>query len=458
MAGWRDQIDALIAPAVARSEVTREVRIGPGLLSTAGEVAARHSDGRHALVMADEAGFGAAGEGTVQALESVGFRVDRIVLPIEPLPAASVEEAEPFRAALADEPGLFPVSVGSGVINDLVKFAAFETGRRYLTVATAASMDGYTSAGAPLAKDGFKVTIPTRAPVAMLADLDVIAAAPAEMNGWGYGDLAGKSPAGGDWILADLSGAEPLDDLAWPLVQDHLAGWLAGPEGIADGNIDAVARLFVGLTAVGFAMEFHGSSRPASGADHQIAHMWEMEGLKHRGQKVSHGAAVAVGCVTALAFYDWLIERDLTRLDVDDLVARAPDLDGRLRAAAADIADPQIASRARDEVAAKHVGPDEHRDRLHRVRAGWPEARDRLRAGLWRHRDMASMLARAGAPARAADIGISPGRLAQTARAAAHIRRRYTIFDFLHETGLFEQALAEVLPGLAAETVKGAAE
>jgi glycerol-1-phosphate dehydrogenase [NAD(P)+] len=95
-----------------------------------------------------------------------------------------------------------------------VKYAAFRLDRPYLCVATAASMDGYSSAGAPLVDDGFKKTIACRPPRAILADLAVIRAAPPAMAGWGYGDLAGKVPAGGDWLLADALGIEPLDDRA----------------------------------------------------------------------------------------------------------------------------------------------------------------------------------------------------------------------------------------------------
>ncbi|WP_284967203.1 iron-containing alcohol dehydrogenase, partial [Cutibacterium acnes] len=42
-----------------------------------------------------------------------------------------------------------PIAVGSGTINDLTKLAAKDVGRRYAVVGTAASMDGYTGAGAP---------------------------------------------------------------------------------------------------------------------------------------------------------------------------------------------------------------------------------------------------------------------------------------------------------------------
>ncbi|MEO1679311.1 MAG: iron-containing alcohol dehydrogenase [Pseudomonadota bacterium] len=448
MTGWEQQIKTLIEPCLAASKVTDVVRIGPGVIGETGHVASQLTDARRALIMADDAGFAAAGAPVVASLEAAGFEVETLVLQADPLPAASVEEAEPFRAALAADPTLFPVSVGSGVINDLVKYAAFETDRRYLTVATAASMDGYTSAGAPLARGGFKVTIPVRAPVAMIADLGVITAAPAEMNGWGFGDLAGKIPAGGDWILADLVGAEPIDDRAWSLVQDTLVDWLSNPAGIPARDQDTVARLFVGLTAVGFAMEFHGSSRPASGADHQIAHLWEMEGHTHGGRKVSHGAAVAIGAVAALALFDWLLAQDLSGLDAAAVAARAPDLATREAALLSAIPDPNISPKALEELRAKHVDQATLEARLTRITAGWTATRARLADNLVRQSEMVEMLRAAGSPAFAADIGVGQDHLMSTIRAAAFIRRRYTILDFLHETGLTEDALAAVAPKL----------
>ncbi len=454
MTTWTSQMAKLIAPAVARSDVTHEVVVGAGRLGETGALVGRMTDSRRVLLCADDAGFKAAGQVVQTSLRAAGFEVQVHVLPSAPLPKASVEEAEPVRAVLAADGGLFPVSVGSGVINDLTKYAAFKTDRRYVTVATAASMDGYTSAGAPLAENGFKVTIPTRAPIAMLADLDVIAKAPAEMNGWGYGDLAGKVPAGGDWILADTLGVEPIDDVAWPMVQDHLKGWLDGPEGIASGERDSIARLYVGLTAVGFAMEAHGSSRPASGADHQIAHMWEMEGHSFQGRKVSHGAAVSVGCVASLALFDWLLGQDLTRLDIDAIVQHAPSLQDREQALGKAISDAKIAEKAQAELAAKHATTEVHASRLHTLKAGWPVLKDRLETHLYRHTTMVDMLQKAGAPAYAAQIGVTPDHLLDTLRAAGFIRRRYTIFDMLHDIGQTEAAFGAVMPLLTPQRVE----
>ena len=70
-----------------------------------------------------------------------------------------------------------PVAVGSGTINDLTKLAAHRLGRPYMVVATAASMDGYTAYGASITHRGSKQTFDCPAPLAVLADLDVIARA-----------------------------------------------------------------------------------------------------------------------------------------------------------------------------------------------------------------------------------------------------------------------------------------
>ena len=71
------------------------------------------------------------------------------------------------------------IDVAKGGEQDIVKRASHETDRPYMVVWTAASMDGYTSFGAAITKDGYKQTLSCPAPRAVLADLDVLTAAPA---------------------------------------------------------------------------------------------------------------------------------------------------------------------------------------------------------------------------------------------------------------------------------------
>jgi glycerol-1-phosphate dehydrogenase [NAD(P)+] len=439
MADWRAQMESLVAPAVARSATIREIAVSEGALADAPALVRRHFGDGPVHLIADSNTWRAAGETVAAALERDGLAVSTDILPAAPRPKPTVELATELRESVPE--GATPVAVGSGVLNDLVKHAAFELQRPYLCVATAASMDGYSSTGAPLSEQGFKKTIPCRPPRAILADLHVIADAPREMAAWGYGDLAGKAPAGGDWLIADALGVEPLDDLAWPLVQDNLAGWLSDPAGVAAGGADATAALFMGLTLAGLAMELHGTSRPASGADHQIAHIWEMEGLAQDGERVAHGACVAIGALATLDLFDWALAQDFATLDADAILAAAPD--EAAEEAAIDAAFPEgvIAARARAEAAAKRLSPEAHRARLADVAAAWPTLKARLEGHLIRGAEMRRLLAAAGAPVEAAEIGIDRARLRATVGAARFIRSRYTILDFLHETGTLDAAL-----------------
>lgn len=438
----------IVARAVARSASIAEVLIAPGVLSEAGALFRRVFGSGGACLVADGNTDAAAGQAVAAALIAAGIPVRRHVLPATPRPKPSVELGEDLRAILAQDAST-PVAVGSGVLNDLVKYAAFRLDRPYLCVATAASMDGYTSAGAPLSDRGFKKTIQCRPARAILADMDVIAKAPPEMSGWGYGDMAGKVPAGADWILADALGIEPVDTVAWPMVQGGLREWLSDPAGIALADRKAIEGLFTGLTLVGLAMEAHGSSRPASGADHQIAHLWEMENLSQNGERVSHGACVAVGCVAALALYDWLLTEDLTAIDPGPILTKAPDMAARAEAIRAAFGPGDIAERAIEETRAKHLSPEAHAARLDLLRRVWPSLRLRLAAQVMPAAEMRDRLSRAGAPSCAADIGISPAHLARTIASARYLRSRYTVLDLLDETGLLDRAIAAAVPAAA---------
>lgn len=437
---WQRQMAELVEPAVARSRTIGEIAIARGAMAQAPAFFRRHHRDRPLLLIADDNTDKAAGRRLAAILAADGLAVDRYVLSGTPRLKPTADLAEALKAPIAESRAI-PVAVGSGVINDLVKYAAHGLGVDYSCVATAASMDGYSSAGSPLSVDGFKKTIACRPPVAIMADLDVIADAPAEMAGWGYGDLAGKAPAGGDWMIADALGIEPIDTVAWPLVQDNLQRWMADPDGIRHGTADAIAELFIGLTISGLAMEFYGSSRPASGADHQIAHLWEMEDLRHQGERVSHGACVAVGALTVLGLYDWLIARGITTEILARARAVAPRLEAKKAAIACWFGSGEVARKAEVETAAKHVEGDALAARLDRFAAAWPQLSRRLADRLPRREAMAAMLGRAGAPVQPEAIGVDRDHLRRTVLAARFLRRRYTILDTLDELGLLDEAV-----------------
>lgn len=279
-----------IKAALRGTADTEQVLIGAGVLSSVDDVFRQSFGDQPAQVVADENTFRVAGEQVQRELESAGRHVlEPYVFPGRPTLYAAYDNVERLREALGGQPAI-PVAVGSGSLNDIVKRASFECDRRYMAVATAASMDGYTAFGAAITKEGYKQTMTCPAPRAVLADLDLLRTAPPEMTASGYADLLGKVTAGADWIIADALGVEKVNRPVWSMVQDPLREAIDRPAELRAGDQTAMDSLIEGLIMSGLAMQSAASSRPASGAEHQFSHLWEMEGLGHDAEPpLSHG-------------------------------------------------------------------------------------------------------------------------------------------------------------------------
>jgi glycerol-1-phosphate dehydrogenase [NAD(P)+] len=145
---------ARIEDALRDATDTQHVVIGDGALDSVADVFERSFAQRPATVVADENTFRVAGAAVNRALdEDTRDVVHPFVFPAQPTLRADYENIAALVNALREHDAI-PVAVGSGTINDIVKRAAFECERPYMIVATAASMDGYTSFGASITKDG----------------------------------------------------------------------------------------------------------------------------------------------------------------------------------------------------------------------------------------------------------------------------------------------------------------
>ena len=439
-----DGQDGLLSAAIGAASTTRDVRIAAGNLGAVPTVLRQAAPAARYLIVADSHTWTAAGARVAGLLAANGLAAgDPVVLAEQPRVKANAETARDLATALKSTAAL-PIAVGSGVINDLVKYAAELAGTPYVSVPTAASMDGYAASGAALREGGFKRTFACAAPVAIVADLDVIATAPAVMAGWGYGDLVGKLVAGADWILADALGVEALNPGPFAMVQDNLAAWLGNPAGVRQGDRAALDGLMRGLIMGGLAMQAHGNSRPASGSDHQFAHLWEMEEIAVGGVPVSHGACVGIGCLSMLAAYEWLLRQDLSRLAPTELAARAPS-PATLRAeVASSFPLPFMAANAWIETEAKATGPKVVETRLKALQKNWPQISARLRQSLPSAETVRRWLDAAGAPSSAAALGIPAAKHAQDYARARMIRRRFTALDVLHDLGWLDTVVGHL--------------
>jgi glycerol-1-phosphate dehydrogenase [NAD(P)+] len=260
---------------------TKFLVVEPDCLGRVAEILPQvNTGGLPALLVCDEHTRKAAGEQVAGILKAAGMACNELVLEPGPcrMVTADYEGVELIRDRLKAA-GAFAVAVGSGTLNDLVKRASGELERPYLCVGTASSLDGYCSFGASLVYRGYKTTLPCPPPAAVVADTNILRAAPYDMTASGYGDLYAKLAAGVDWMLADRLGIEKIHQESWDLVQKELPAWVASPEKLRRGDDAAFSGLFRGLTMTGLAMQVYKDSRPASGAEHMISHVWEMQHL-----------------------------------------------------------------------------------------------------------------------------------------------------------------------------------
>jgi glycerol-1-phosphate dehydrogenase [NAD(P)+] len=340
--------------------------------------------------------------------------------------------------------GAVAVAVGAGTINDLAKRAAHEVGVRYMTVTTAASVDGFTAFGAAIVKDAFKQTLECAAPAAVVADTDVLRAAPYPMTAAGYADLMSEVTAGADWIIADSLGVEAIHKTAWGIVQTDLRKWIARPAALRAGDAAAFEDLFEGLSMNGFAMQAMRSSRPASGTEHLFSHVWEMEHLEADGAPVSHGFKVAIGTLAATALMERLLARDVRGLDAGRRAASWVTWDEREAEARRAFSSSPILG---DVIAAcrrKWVPPEALARRLARLAECWDDLRRAVQRQLVPYAALVRMFAEAGVPTRPQAVGLTRERVRATFAAANMIRTRYTALDLAYETGWLEGCLDEV--------------
>ncbi len=291
-------IKALYAPiteALHTTLTTEKVILDAGCLPEAPEIAAEMGLTGPVAAIYDDNTYAAAGDRQPKADWE-------IILPAEGL-HANEHGVALLEARLPEGAGYY-MAVGSGTVHDLTRYCAFHHGVPFVSCPTAASVDGFCSSVAAMTMHGAKKTIPTAAPKLVVADLDIVANAPSYLAASGYGDMMGKYIALSDWHISHILTGESLYQPIFDLTHQALTLTAAAGEGIRLRQRDAVGNLTYGLVLSGIAMQLMGNSRPASGAEHHISHMIEMEptGAKLHSTAL-HGEKVGVGTILASKEY-----------------------------------------------------------------------------------------------------------------------------------------------------------
>jgi glycerol-1-phosphate dehydrogenase [NAD(P)+] len=195
------------------------------------------------------------------------------------------------------------VAVGGGRCLDVAKLAAARAGLGIISVPTQLSHDGICSPVAVVPNsEGRAESVGAISPRAVFLSLPTLIEAPDSSARAGMGDLLANPLALRDWALAIERGIDDANERAWDLsvesfelVEPYLdadpKSWIRDPS--------FHKRLGDALILSGLAMICAGTSRPASGGEHEISHALD-EGF---GGRAMHGAQVAFGCIVSVALY-----------------------------------------------------------------------------------------------------------------------------------------------------------
>ena len=215
------------------------------------------------------------------------------------------------------------VAVGSGTVTDIGKVVAATHGFGYVVVQTANSVNGFADDRSVLLVNGVKRTSLSTWPDALIADIDVLAEAPVEMNAAGLGDLSAMFTAPADWYLATSLG---MDDSYSPsavaLAREQGPALLEAARLVPDADRTALSQVAATLTLSGISMGIAGTTAPCSGMEHAVSHLLEMAAVAGGRKAALHGSQVGVSTVVAGLLWRRVLEEladdGLSRVQVPD--------------------------------------------------------------------------------------------------------------------------------------------
>ncbi len=378
-----------------------------------------------------------AGSRVVDALAGEGRRVIRLCLPERSGLLADEANVARLEAALskAETDSIF--SVGSGVITDLARYVAAGRGREFVSVPTAASMDGYASGVAVMEFGGMKTSYPAGPPVAIFADPRTVAAAPLEMTRAGLGDLLGKASARTDWQASHRLYGEYLCPEVERSVTESFVHAATHVEDILEGSPEAVSRFLLGLVESGIAIAMIGTSRPASGSEHQVSHFWDLQAASGRRPHAPHGLQVGYATQFTMRLQLYAFGGEVPAL----VPPRPPGPDPATARALFTGHDSQVDAVLEE----KRRFLDEHAPSWPTTAAGWQDVQTSLSEAMAVFPLVAGALLAAGIPAGTGFLGLDAPALKSSLRWANRIRPRYSVLDFLEGQGRLDEAIGAIL-------------
>jgi glycerol-1-phosphate dehydrogenase [NAD(P)+] len=420
----------------------QEIVVRQGALHDIGKVLNRLDLGKKCVVIADLNTHDTAGEKVIEILHNTSYTPKLCLFNTR-------EMVKPDEYAIGkvmldiDLETSFLLVVGSGSLTDLVRYISSRTRIPFISVPTAASMDGYASSGAPMLHGGYKRTILSTYPQAIIADIDVFSQAPYEMTAAGFSDMIGKLNSRVDWQFSHIITGEYYCEFFVELIDEVVQMCVANTTGIKQRDPEIMGHLMEGLILSGIGMVLIGNSRPASGSEHSLSHYWEMKAILENHPQYLHGTKVGVGTGVMAKFYEKFFSRDPAKIDLATVKQRKQSLE-HLEAYLHECLGPVAESVIKEVTRPSYLNWEEQQRQIERLQTSW-EAVKALQA-------IEPTFARVVEIQRAAEASIMPGEidvdralLREALLNAKEIRSRFTVLRAAEILGWLEEITEEVV-------------
>lgn len=417
---------------------TQDIYIGRELLPRLPGYIKKRSLGSHCVVVCDENTWRAAGKTVYETLLAAGF--DAILLKFRRDGELVPDERTIGELLLTIQPETeFLVAVGSGSITDTCRVNAARCRLPFVSVGTAASMDGYTSVVAPLILNDVKIHRSGPCPEIIVCDLDVIATAPIEMVRSGVGDVLGKYIAIADWQIGNIINDEPYCPACGKIVLDAVNKLIENIDDIAARTEKGMRVLIEGLILAGITIMIVGHTRAVASVEHNIGHFVEMKTLERLGRSPSHGATVGAATLLVYPIFKKFAEADISGIDVSALRPVLP------------AARREFMLRTWGETAGETImaeNPDdflteaELQRRTARAQARYEDIKAVIDA-MPAYDDIYSAMKRLGARLTLEELGVDRDIVNTAMHCAKDYRTRYSLFKTLDELGILDDYISE---------------
>lgn len=410
---------------------TAEVILGEGVLRDIPTVLKKYH-AKKVFLIADKNTYEAAGEAVEQIIKEGKIACSSYVFQKDVLEPDETNVGLAIMHYEADCDVV--IGVGSGVINDISKIVANVSGRPYIIVATAPSMDGYASATSSMTRDGLKISLPSKCADVIIGDLEVLCKAPTKLMISGLGDMLAKYVSICEWrISALINGEYYCEDIA-KLVRSSLKRCVEHADGLLKKDKEAVSAVFEGLVLCGAAMKYAGVSRPASGCEHYMSHVWDMRGAEFGLPVELHGIQCGVATLLIVKKYEKLIRITPDRQKALDAVNEFDyeKWSAVLREFLGKAAESMIALEEKEQ----KYNKESHKERLDVILGHWDEILQIIEEELPSSAELEKLFDKIGAPKTLQEIGVDETILPTTFEATKDIRDKYVLSRLCWDLGV----------------------